>query len=98
MPEGLTSRDENSATLQSHRSGDTLHEQTQVTFENVPLNPPPKVRNWEIRREQVHIVKMIGEGAFSQVAKATAVNITGIEGQTTVAIKMLKSTLFTYIV
>lgn len=45
---------------------------------------------WEVRRENVHIVKEIGKGAFSQVAKAEAWNINGIKGLTTVAVKMLK--------
>jgi len=47
-------------------------------------------RYWEVNREHVHIVKDIGKGAFSQVAKAEAWNICGIRGLTTVAVKMLK--------
>ena len=45
---------------------------------------------WEINREQVKIMKVIGKGAFSQVAKATAWNLRGDEEYTTVAVKMLK--------
>ncbi|XP_078379902.1 tyrosine kinase receptor Cad96Ca-like isoform X1 [Oculina patagonica] len=48
-------------------------------------------RRWEINREQVKIIKVIGKGAFSQVAKATAWNIRGNEENTTVAVKMLKA-------
>ena len=47
-------------------------------------------RSWEINREQVKIIKVIGKGAFSRVAKATAWNISDNEEYTTVAVKMLK--------
>ncbi|XP_078379837.1 uncharacterized protein LOC144662788 isoform X3 [Oculina patagonica] len=53
----------------------------------MPLHP--STRSWEIRREQVNIIKNIGKGAFSQVAKATARNIHGNQ-DVTVAVKMLK--------
>ncbi|XP_078379856.1 uncharacterized protein LOC144662795 [Oculina patagonica] len=53
----------------------------------MPLHP--STRSWEIRREQVNIIKNIGNGAFSQVAKATAKNIHGNQ-DVTVAVKMLK--------
>ncbi|KAL9964751.1 hypothetical protein ACROYT_G028432 [Oculina patagonica] len=55
--------------------------------EYMPLHP--STRSWEIRREQVNIIKNIGNGAFSQVAKATAKNIRGNQ-DVTVAVKMLK--------
>ena len=54
------------------------------------IEPAPASSNWEVSREFVHIVKDIGKGAFSQVAKAEAWNICGIKGLTTVAVKMLK--------
>ena len=57
----------------------------------MPLHPSG--RSWEINREQVKIIKVVGKGAFSQVAKATAWNIKGNEGYTTVAVKMLKGTV-----
>ena len=47
-------------------------------------------RSWEINREQVKIIKVVSKGAFSQVAKATAWNISSNEEYTTVAVKMLK--------
>ncbi|XP_078379860.1 uncharacterized protein LOC144662799 [Oculina patagonica] len=53
----------------------------------MPLHP--STRSWEIRREQVNIIKNIGNGAFSQVAKATAKNFHGNQ-DVTVAVKMLK--------
>ena len=55
---------------------------------DVPL--PPSTTNWEVKREQVTIIKVIGKGAFSQVAKAIARNIRGNQEDTTVAVKMLK--------
>ena len=50
----------------------------------------PSIAEWEIKPEQVEIIKVIGKGAFSQVAKATAWNIRGNQEDTTVAVKMLK--------
>ena len=54
----------------------------------MPLHPSTK--SWEISRGQVDIIKNIGKGAFSQVAKATAKNIYGNQEAITVAVKMLK--------
>ena len=54
----------------------------------MPLHP--STRSWEINREQVNIIKNIGKGAFSQVAKATARNVCGNQAVITVAVKMLK--------
>ena len=53
----------------------------------------PSARSWEIHREQVKILKAIGKGAFSQVAKVTAWNINGDKEYSTVAVKMLKGTI-----
>ncbi|KAL9966766.1 hypothetical protein ACROYT_G024885 [Oculina patagonica] len=55
----------------------------------MPLHP--SARRWEINREQVKIIKVIGKGAFGEVAKATAWDISGNEEYTTVAVKMLKA-------
>ena len=57
----------------------------------MPLHP--LARSWEINREQVKILKVIGKGAFSQVAKATAWNISGDEEHSMVAVKMLKGAI-----
>ena len=53
-----------------------------------PLNP--KTRSWEVARDHVTIEKIIGKGAFGQVAKGTAADLPARPGKTTVAIKMLK--------
>ena len=57
----------------------------------MPLHPSG--RTWEINRDLVEIIKVVGKGAFSQVAKATAWSINDSEEYTTVAVKMLKGTL-----
>lgn len=46
--------------------------------------------SWEVRRTDVTIVKVIGKGAFCQVAKAKAWNLNEAKGVTTVAAKMLR--------
>ena len=57
----------------------------------VPLHP--LTRCWEVPRHNVTIEKIIGKGAFGQVAKGTAVGLGGSPVTTIVAIKMLKSEL-----
>ena len=47
-------------------------------------------RSWEVARQHVTIEKIIGEGAFGQVAKGTVIGLQGRSGKTTVAVKMLK--------
>ncbi|CAH3163782.1 unnamed protein product [Pocillopora meandrina] len=51
----------------------------------------PLTRCWEVPRHHVTIEKIIGKGAFGQVAKGTAVGLPGSPETTTVAIKMLKT-------
>ncbi|XP_015771103.1 PREDICTED: hemicentin-1-like isoform X6 [Acropora digitifera] len=57
-------------------------------IEYAPLNPA--TRSWEVSRENVTIEKVIGKGAFGQVAQGTAWNLPLEKGTTTVAVKMLK--------
>ena len=57
----------------------------------VPLHPSG--RSWEISREQVTVIKVIGKGAFSQVAQATVRDMRGRQENITVAVKMLKGGL-----
>ena len=52
----------------------------------------PCTRSWETPREHVTIKKIVGKGAFGQVAKATALNLQGRSKNTLVAVKMLKGT------
>ena len=60
----------------------------------MPLHP--STRSWEINREQVNIVKVIGKGAFSEVAKATIWNIRDNQEYITVAAKMLKGKMLIF--
>ena len=57
-----------------------------------PLHPP--TRSWEVEKQHVTIEKIIGKGAFGQVAKGTARGLRGRPGKTTVAVKMLKCKTF----
>ena len=66
---------------------------------NVPANAAqnsqyaplhPSTHSWEVAREHVTLEKIIGKGAFSQVAKGTARSLRGRPGKTLVAIKKLR--------
>ena len=60
---------------------------TQISI-YAPLHP--STRSWEVPREHVTIEKIIGKGAFGQVAKGTAMGLRVRPQKTLVAIKMLK--------
>jgi uncharacterized protein YcgL (UPF0745 family) len=72
-------------------SGDSATYAAPSSANYMPLHP--SARSWEVNREQVKILKVIGKGAFSQVAKATAWNISDNEEYSTVAVKMLKGAI-----
>ncbi|XP_067030240.1 fibroblast growth factor receptor 2-like isoform X4 [Acropora muricata] len=66
----------------------------------IPVSPAPNVEyapldirtlSWEVGRNDVKVEKIIGKGAFGQVAKGTAKNLLSRSGVTTVAIKMVKA-------
>ena len=63
---------------------------TEQTSEYASLDP--HTCSCEIPREHVTIKKIVGKGAFSQVAKATADNLQGRTKKTLVAVKMLSGT------
>ena len=46
--------------------------------------------SWEVPRQHVTLEKIIGKGAFGQVAKGTAISLRGHPRKTLVAIKKLK--------
>ncbi len=54
----------------------------------------PGTRSWEVPRENIIIEKIIGKGAFGQVAQGKASQIRGTKETIKVAIKMLKGTYF----
>ena len=60
------------------------------TSQYAPLHP--LTLSGEIPRENVTIKKIIGKGAFGQVAKGTVVGLRGRPQMTLVAVKMLKGT------
>ena len=74
--------------------GDAPTYATPVGADYMPLNPLTK--SWEISREKVNIIKVIGKGAFSKVAQATVRNIRGSQENVTVAVKMLKGVAICY--
>ena len=63
---------------------------TEQTSEYASLDP--HTCSCEIPREHVTIKKIVGKGAISQVAKATADNLQGRTKKTLVAVKMLSGT------
>lgn len=52
--------------------------------------------DWEIARSKVSIIKIIGQGAFGMVSKATVKNVRGTHGERVVAVKMMKGLFFFY--
>ena len=66
----------------------TLTTGTSQSSQYAPLHP--STLSGEIPRENVTIEKMIGKGAFGQVAKGTVIGLRGRPQMTLVAVKMLK--------
>ena len=69
-------------TLHSNMDSDPPHN------ECAPLDL--RTRSWEVAREDVIVEKIIGKGAFGQVAKGTAKNLSFRSGTRNVTIKMIK--------
>ena len=66
-------------------------EETQRVAQSTDYAPlHPSTRSWEVEKQHVTIEKIIGKGAFGQVAKGTATGLLGRPGKTIVAVKMLK--------
>ena len=55
-----------------------------------PVLPNESEKIWEIPRESLVFVKVIGKGAFGQVAKGMAMGIDNSKDNRLVAIKMLR--------
>lgn len=58
-----------------------------------PVLPNPSKKDWEIPRESLVFVKVIGKGAFGQVAKGMAMGIDSSKENRLVAIKMLRGAM-----
>jgi len=72
----------------SEDRGNNVLTNTTQSSQYTPLHP--STRSWEVPRQHVTVEKIIGKGAFSQVAKGIAINLRGRPGKTQVAIKKLK--------
>ena len=57
-----------------------------------------RTRSWEVAREDVIVEKVIGKGAFGQVAKGMAKNLSFRSNTRNVAIKMLKGIIVMFLV
>ena len=68
--------------------GPVALENTARNIEYAPLDM--RTRSWEVGRNDVKVEKIIGKGAFAQVAKGTAENLSFRSGSISVAIKMVK--------
>ena len=68
----------------------TLHSKMDSPPHNEYAPLDLRTRSWEVAREDVIIEKIIGKGAFGQVAKGTAKNLSFRSRTGNVAIKMLK--------
>ena len=76
-----------------YRTGQSRPTTSQQQNPSQPAEYAPlslRTRSWEVARENVTVDKIIGKGAFGQVAKATATQLPFTNGKTTVAVKMLK--------
>jgi len=72
-----------------------VNDETQRVAQSADYAPlHPSTRSWEVEKQHVAIEKIIGKGAFGQVAKGTAIGLRGTPGKTTVAVKMLKCKYF----
>ena len=56
-----------------------------------------RTRSWEVARNDVNVEKIIGKGAFGQVAAGTAKNLPFRSGTITVAIKMMKGKFYFFL-
>ena len=68
----------------------TLHSKMDSPPNNEYAPLDLRTRSWEVVRQDVIVERIIGKGAFGQVAKGTAKNLSLRSGTGNVAIKMLK--------
>ncbi|XP_054267416.1 uncharacterized protein LOC128989542 [Macrosteles quadrilineatus] len=83
--------DTSNTLLEAQRAADNLLQ----TFTHPVVSQPPEPyivpdKRWEFPRESLIIEQCLGEGEFGRVLKARAMDIDGIKGVTTVAVKTLK--------
>lgn len=99
-------RSENSTQQQIHN--ELIHVPLQATSPSTeepvsPGSPTPnddytpvdmRTLSWEVARDDVEVEKIIGKGAFGQVAKGMARNLLFRSEATSVAIKMVKGKVY----
>ena len=85
-PQGMSSTGEGSLTPKSPAPD----------VEYAPLDV--RTRSWEVGRNDVKVEKIIGKGAFGQVAKGTGKNLPFRSGTTNVAIKMVKGEFLFFLI
>ena len=76
----------------SEDRGNNVSSNASQSSQYAPLHP--STRSWEVPRQHVTLEKIIGKGAFGQVAKGTAIDLQGRPGKRLVAIKKLKGLKF----
>ena len=72
----------------SELKANNVSSNTTQSGQYAPLHP--STRSWEVPRQHVTLEKIIGKGAFDQVAKGTVRSLRGRPGKTLVAIKKLR--------
>ena len=72
----------------SELKANNVSSNTTQSGQYAPLHP--STRSWEVPRQHVTLEKIIGKGAFDQVAKGTVRSLRGCPGKTLVAIKKLR--------
>ena len=75
--------------------GPITSESPAPNVEYAPLDM--RTRSWEVARNDVKVEKIIGKGAFGQVAKGTAKNLPFESEATSVAIKMVKGKVYFFL-
>ena len=81
--------------ISSNGEGSISPVSSATNVEYAPLDM--RTRSWEVERNDVKVEKIIGKGAFGQVAKGTANNLPLRSGATSVAIKMVKGKFLTFV-
>ena len=78
--------------LDEARRSHNLPEDTTTNTSQISQYAPlhPSTGPYEVSRENITIEKIIGKGAFGQVAKGAAIGLRGRPQTTLIAVKMLK--------
>ncbi|KAJ6637915.1 Tyrosine kinase receptor Cad96Ca [Pseudolycoriella hygida] len=72
------------------RDNQHMQATSQLSTSSTIVSSPMKSDRWEFPRHRLKFFNILGEGAFGQVWRCEAVDIDGLKGVTTVAVKTLK--------